>query len=59
VGDGRLTFVAPARFEYALDGDGNVKRNPDDTISVAWWLRDENDEWQPWMSNTFKKLTDQ
>ena len=22
----------------------------DGTVSVAWWLRDENGEWQPWMN---------
>jgi hypothetical protein len=30
--------------------------NPDGTISVAWWLRDENGEWNPWMDNTFTKV---
>jgi hypothetical protein len=26
------------------------------TISVRWWLRDENGEWRPWMHNTFSKV---
>jgi hypothetical protein len=36
---------------------GGSKVNPDGTISVAWWLRDENGEWKPWMNNTFPKLS--
>jgi hypothetical protein len=28
----------------------------DGTISAAWWLRDENGEWQPWMDNRFSKV---
>ena len=51
----RLTFVGPARFEYALDADGAIEVNADGTISVAWWLRDENGRWQPWMDNTFTR----
>ena len=27
----------------------------DGTVSVAWWLRDENGEWQPWMKNTSRR----
>jgi hypothetical protein len=23
---------------------------------VAWWLRDEQGQWQPWMDNTFRKI---
>jgi hypothetical protein len=26
------------------------------TLAVAWWLRDENGEWKPWMKNTFTKI---
>ena len=55
VDDGTLTFVGPARFQYELDEKGNLKPNPDGTISVAWWLRDETGEWQPWMRNTFRR----
>jgi Protein of unknown function (DUF1579) len=53
-----LTFEGPARFQYELDDDGRIKLNPDGTLSVAWWLRDENGEWQPWMNNTFTKVED-
>ena len=52
---GKLTFVGPARFQYELDDEGRVKFNPDGTLSVAWWLRDEDGEWQPWMTNTFDR----
>jgi Protein of unknown function (DUF1579) len=55
VADGRLTFVGPARFEYELDSEGKIKTNADGTSSVAWWLRDETGEWQPWMDLTFRK----
>jgi hypothetical protein len=42
---------------YTEDGDsGKVRVNEDGTISVAWWLRDENGEWQPWMDNRFSKV---
>jgi Protein of unknown function (DUF1579) len=51
-----LTFEGPARFEYELDDDGAIKLNPDGTLSVAWWLRDENGEWRPWMRNTFTRI---
>ena len=51
-----LTFEGPARFQYVLDADGRIKTNADGTVSVAWWLRDENGEWQPWMSNTFRRV---
>jgi Protein of unknown function (DUF1579) len=51
--EGKLTFVGPARFQYELDDEGRVKLNPDGTLSVAWWLCDEDGEWQPWMTNTF------
>jgi Protein of unknown function (DUF1579) len=58
VADGRLTFVGPARYQYELDEDGKIKTNPDGTISVAWWARDEQGKWQPWMDNTFRKIHD-
>jgi hypothetical protein len=51
VADGRLTFKGPARFQYELDDGGKVKVNADGTISVAWWLRDENGDWAPWTRN--------
>ena len=51
-----LTFEGPARFQYVLDADGRIKTNADGTISVDWWLRDENDEWQPWMNNIFTRV---
>jgi hypothetical protein len=53
---GKLVCQGPARFEYELDDEGGIKVNPDGTISVAWWLRDENGEWKPWMNNTFARL---
>jgi hypothetical protein len=55
VADGKLTFVGPARFQYELDDDGAIKVNPDGNISVAWWLRDQHGDWQPWMNNTHTK----
>jgi hypothetical protein len=58
VADGRLTFVGPARFQHELDGEGKVKTNADGTFSVAWWLRDEQGRWQPWMDNLFRKIGD-
>lgn len=57
IADGKLTFEGPARFQYELDDDGKVKSNADGTVSVAWWLRDENGEWAPWMENTFARNT--
>jgi Protein of unknown function (DUF1579) len=51
-----LTFEGPARFRYELDDEGRIKLNRDGTLSVAWWLRDANGEWQPWMNNTFTKI---
>jgi hypothetical protein len=56
VAEGKLTFVGPARFQYELDDGGKVKINPDGTVSVAWWTRDENGAWQSWMNNTFKRV---
>jgi hypothetical protein len=58
VAGGKLTFEGPARFQYELDDEEKIKTNPDGTISVAWWLRDENGEWNPWMNNTFTRLND-
>jgi hypothetical protein len=51
-----LTFEGPARFQYELDDEGRIKLNSDGTLSVAWWLRDANGEWKPWMNNTFTKI---
>jgi Protein of unknown function (DUF1579) len=56
VANGKLTMVGPARFQYRLDENGRIKTNPDGTISVAWWLRDESGQWKPWMNNTFSKV---
>jgi hypothetical protein len=58
VADGKLTFTGPARFQYELDDDGRVAVNPDGTLSVAWWLRDGDGGWQPWMRNTFTSVGD-
>jgi Protein of unknown function (DUF1579) len=55
VAEGKLTFEGPARFQYDLDDEGRVKLNPDGTLSVMWWLRDEDGEWQPWMKNAFTR----
>lgn len=51
-----LTFEGPARFQYELDDGGRIKLAADGTVRVAWWLRDENGRWQPWMTNTFAKI---
>ena len=56
VEDDTLTFEGPARFQYRLDESGKIRLNDDGTISVAWWLRDENGEWKPWMNNTFTRM---
>jgi lactoylglutathione lyase len=56
VAGGRLTFEGPARFQYELGNDGAIAVNPDGTISVAWWLRDHNGDWAPWMHNTFRRV---
>jgi hypothetical protein len=50
-----LVFEGPARFRYELGEDGRIRVNPDGTISVDWWLRDEDGAWQPWMRNTFQR----
>jgi hypothetical protein len=52
----RLTFVGPARFQYALDENGMIQTNSDGTLSVEWWLRDASGRWQRWMRNTFTKV---
>jgi len=54
--NGKLTFTGPARFQYELDADGKIKANHDGTITVAWWLRDCDGNWKPWMNNTFTKI---
>jgi hypothetical protein len=56
VGEGKLTFEGPARFEYDLGDDGAVRVNGDGTISITWWIRDKQSAWQPWMTNTFTKV---
>lgn len=56
VAEGELTFVGPARFQYKLDDDGKITINPDGNVSIAWWIRDENGAWQPWMNNTFTRV---
>jgi hypothetical protein len=56
VANGKLTMVGPARFQYDMDDDGRIKTKPDGTISVAWWLRDEDGQWKPWMNNTFTRV---
>lgn len=56
VAGNKLTFEGPARFQYELDDEGRIKLNPDCALSVAWWLRDENGEWKPWMRNTFTRI---
>jgi hypothetical protein len=49
----RLTMIGPARFEYRLDDEGKIKLGEDGSMSVSWWLRDQEGEWQPWMDNRF------
>lgn len=58
VANGTLTFEGPARFQYELDDQGEIKTNAGGTIAVAWWLRDDNGEWEPWMNNTFTKVSE-
>ena len=53
-----LTFVGPARFQYDLDAAGKVKTNSDGTVTVRWWLRDEEGEFRPWMSNVFHRANE-
>jgi hypothetical protein len=57
VAAGKLTFVGPARFQYALDDDGKIKVNQDGTITVEWRLRDEGGAWQSWMTNAFSRVS--
>jgi hypothetical protein len=52
-----LTFVGPARFQYHLGKDGRIRSNADGSIGVTWWLRDDHGNWQPWMKNTFVRVT--
>jgi Protein of unknown function (DUF1579) len=56
VAEGKFTFEGPARFQYDLDEEGRIKVNADGSVSIAWWLRDENGAWQPWMTNTFMRI---
>jgi hypothetical protein len=56
VAGGTLTFEGPARFQYRLDHDGRIELGAGGTLSVAWWLRDQNGNWQPWMHNAFRRL---
>jgi hypothetical protein len=56
VADGKLTFTGPARFQYELDDDGQIKTNPDGTITVVWWLRDSEGAWQFWRNATYTKV---
>jgi hypothetical protein len=58
VADNKLTFVGPARFQYELDENGRIRTNADGTSPVAWWLRDEQGEWQARMDLTFRKIRD-
>jgi hypothetical protein len=50
-----LTFVGPARFQYDLDSAGKIKTNDDGTVTVKWWLRDDDGEFKPWMNNVFRR----
>ena len=52
---GKLIFTGPAKFQYMLDGSGNIALNPDGTHTVYWWLPDEKGEWKPWMKNIFRR----
>jgi hypothetical protein len=56
VADGKLTFTGPARFQYELDAGGKIKLPRDGTLTVAWWLRDDEGNWKPWMNNTFTRI---
>jgi hypothetical protein len=56
IADGKLTFTGPARFQYELDSDGKIKVNPDGTITIVWWLRDDAGNWVPWTNNTFVRV---
>jgi hypothetical protein len=52
--DGTLTFTGPARFQYALDAVGKVRKNNDGSVPIKWWLRDNAGRLQPWMDNVFR-----
>jgi hypothetical protein len=56
IANSKLTFTGPARFQYELDADGRIKVNPDGTITVTWWLRDGDGNWQRWMNNISTKI---
>ncbi len=56
LGEEGLTFEGPARFRYELDDGGRIRVGPDGTISVDWWLRDEDGAWRPWMRNRFERI---
>jgi hypothetical protein len=45
-------------FRYDLDQDGKIKTNHDGTISITWWAQGEDGDWQPWMTNTFRRIAD-
>jgi hypothetical protein len=51
-----LRFEGPAWFQSEFDERGRIRRGSDGRVSVAWWLRDENGEWEPWMINAFTKI---
>jgi hypothetical protein len=55
IGDGTITFVGPARFQYDLDRAGKIRRNGDGTITIRWWLRDDSGQFRPWMNNVFSR----
>jgi hypothetical protein len=56
VSDGKLTFTGPARFQYDLDATGKIKKNPDGSVLVRWWLRDAAGQFKPWMDNVFTQV---
>jgi Protein of unknown function (DUF1579) len=56
VAEGRLTFEGPARFQYELEDEGRIKTNAEGGLTVAWWLRDQDGNWEPWMTNSFTRV---
>lgn len=56
IADASLTFEGPARFQYELE-EGGIKTDADGGITVAWWLRDQDGNWKPWMRNRFTRVT--
>jgi Protein of unknown function (DUF1579) len=52
---GTLTMTGPARFQYQLDSSGKIKTGADGTITIDWWLADDNGQFQPWMTNVFER----